>query len=310
MASPILKWAGGKGRLLSAYQAYFPQHFKRYFEPFVGGGAVFFWLRQRGAFPAFLNDANQELINLYQVVQSQVVELIGELGELQEQHSDEFYYQQRALSPEDPLKRAARMVYLNKTCFNGLYRVNAKGEFNVPIGRYKNPAILQQDRLLEAHLALKSVELSCTDFQSVLKRPRAGDLVYLDPPYEPLNATSNFTSYTSSQFGEQQQRQLAQQFRLLVKRGCKVLLSNSDAPLIRELYADFPSYEILAPRFINSKKEGRAPIVERLILGNLEELPEACRAEALSQNSDDLPPQARSGRSPRPSSQAGGVPQS
>jgi DNA adenine methylase len=246
---------------------------------------------------AFLSDANSELICLYQVVQSQLEELIEKLAKLQQQHCEKFYYEQRAKHVRRKVDRAARLLYLNKTCFNGLYRVNSHGQFNVPIGRYKNPAILQEERLRQAHVALQGVDLSCQDFESALRAPQAGDLVYLDPPYEPLNATSNFTSYTSGHFGAEQQRRLAELFRDLVARGCKVILSNSDAPLIRELYAEFPSYEILAPRFINSKKDGRAPIVERLILGNLEEPDAVALGSLLSQSSGDSPLPKRTGRS-------------
>jgi len=267
-ASPIVKWAGGKSRLLAQYQPYLPREFKGYFEPFVGGGALFFWLRsQRGAFPARLNDSNEELINCYRVVQREPGELVGLLKQMQLQHNPDYYYQVRASEPKTDLERAARLLYLNKTCYNGLYRVNAAGRFNVPLGRYKNPAIVNEAGLWEAHRELQGAELTLQSFEEAAAEAKKGDFVYFDPPYHPLNPTSNFTSYTKDCFGEAEQFKLAQLFKKLSKRGCHVLLSNSDAPLIRGLYHGFCQIEILAPRFINSKSQKRAPIVELLILG-------------------------------------------
>lgn len=267
-ATPIVKWAGGKSRLLEQYQPYWPQRFERYFEPFAGGAAAFFWLRQeRGPFPAVLGDANAELINLYRVVQKSPHKLIQKLEQMKEQHCQEYYYEVRAQQPKASLERAARLVYLNKTCYNGLYRVNAKGQFNVPLGRYQNPSIVQADKLLAAHQALQDTELVHQSYEKVVAEATAGDLVYFDPPYQPLNVTSNFTSYTKDSFGETEQRALSALFRQLVQRGCQVLLSNSDTPLIRELYSDFGLCPVQAPRFINSKKEGRQAIGELLILG-------------------------------------------
>lgn len=270
VATPILKWAGGKGRLLSQYEPYLPTQFKRYFEPFAGGAAVFFWLRtQRGPkFSATLNDSNEELINCYQVVQSQPELLLERLREMAARHSQDFYYQVRAERPESALERAARLIYLNKTCYNGLYRVNASGGFNVPIGRYADPTIVQEDKILAAHAALQGVQLWNRRFDEAALAARRGDFVYFDPPYQPLTATSNFTSYTKDQFGMEQQCHLAEIFKQLVKRGCHVLLSNSDSELVRNLYRDFRHVEIQAPRFINSKAAGRSSIAELLILAN------------------------------------------
>jgi DNA adenine methylase len=270
LATPIVKWAGGKGRLLSQYEPYLPTQFKRYFEPFAGGAAVFFWLRnQRGAkFPATLNDSNEELVNCYQVVQQQPDPLLERLREMAALHSNEYYYEVRADRPEDSLQRAARLIYLNKTCYNGLYRVNASGGFNVPIGRYKDPSIVQEDKIRAAHAALKGVQLWNKSFDEAALAARKGDFVYFDPPYQPLNATSNFTSYTKDQFGMEQQCHLAEVFKQLVKRGCHVLLSNSNSELIRNLYRDYQQVEVQAPRFINSKAAGRASIAELLILAS------------------------------------------
>lgn len=268
--SPILKWAGGKGRLLEQYAPHFLQlPFKRYFEPFVGGGAVYFWLfGQRGPFPACLSDSNPELINCYGVVKSRCQALIARLTQLQAQHSAEFYYQMRATQPEDPLEQAARLIYLNKTCYNGLYRVNSKGQFNVPLGKYVRPNVLQEERLQLASRALQQVELVCQSFDKVKRRARAGDLVYFDPPYQPLSRTASFTSYTRDDFQEEKQYALSRLFAELVERGCFVLLSNSDTPLMREFYKDYQVIEVSAPRFINSRADRRQAIGEILVVGH------------------------------------------
>lgn len=270
VATPIVKWAGGKGRLLSQYEPYLPTRFKRYIEPFAGGAAVFFWLRnQHGPkFSATLNDSNEELINCYQVVQSQPEPLLERLRGMAARHGTDYYYEVRAERPVEPLERAARLIYLNKTCYNGLYRVNASGGFNVPIGRYQDPAIAQEDKILAAHTALQGVQLKTVSFDEAALAARKGDFVYFDPPYQPLNATSNFTSYTKDQFGMEQQCHLAEVFKQLVKRGCHVLLSNSDSELVRNLYRDYQQVEIQAPRFINSKAAGRSSIAELLILAS------------------------------------------
>ena len=268
-AQPFLKWAGGKSRLLSQYRPWFPQTFGHYYEPFLGGGAVFFWLCNRfGTFEARLSDANADLVELYQVVQSQPAEIISRLKRYQEKHCENLYYKTRQARPRVRADRAARLVYLNKTCFNGLYRVNSKGQFNVPMGRYKNPSILQEGRILAASQALRQASLSVQHFESAVTPAVQGDLVYFDPPYVPLSTTSNFTSYTRDSFDAQAQGRLAEVFAELDARGCQVLLSNSDTPQIRELYQGFRLVEIRAPRMINSKAELRQPVGELLVLGH------------------------------------------
>lgn len=268
VASPIVKWAGGKSRLLSQYQAYLPTQFKRYFEPFAGGAAMFFWLRgQRAPFSATLSDSNQELVNCYQVVQERPQPLLDRLRQMSERHTPDYYYQVRAELPADEVARAARLIYLNKTCYNGLYRVNSSGHFNVPMGRYKNPSIVQEEKIWAAHTALQGVTLNTRPFDKAAAVARKGDFVYLDPPYQPLNPTSSFTSYTKDSFGEPQQRLLAQIFKRLVRRGCQVMLSNSDSEFVQELYCEFERIEVQAPRFINSKSDKRSAIKELLILG-------------------------------------------
>lgn len=270
---PVLKWAGGKGRLLPQYEPFFPESFNRYFEPFLGSGAVFFHLRHQ--FPkmkAILSDTNAELIQFYTVLRDQLEPLLEKLEEHAARHSKEYYYEVRACQPEelDPIARAARLGYLNKTCYNGLYRVNSKGRFNVPVGRYKNPSICNRPKLEAASKALQGTELKVTPFEKVLRRARAGDLVYFDPPYEPLNRTSNFTSYTRDNFTAEDQARLAVVFRKLRDKGATVMLSNSTAPLIRELYAPFQIHQVEAHRFINSKADKRNKIKELLILGSCE----------------------------------------
>ncbi|MEW6280305.1 MAG: DNA adenine methylase [Candidatus Eremiobacterota bacterium] len=267
-ATPVLKWAGGKRALLSQYEAFFPAEFGDYHEPFVGGAAVFFHLQPRlGQRRAFLGDVNGELINFYQVLRDHVESLIELLGRHKSRHSDAYYYKVRQKAPRDPVQRAARLGYLNKTCFNGLYRVNSRGGFNVPVGRYRNPAILDEDRLRAASRALQGTDLQQEKFTAVLERARPRDLVYFDPPYHPLSLTSNFTSYTSDCFTEQDQRDLAEVFRQLHRKGVLVLLSNSDTPLIRELYRGFCLHPVQAPRCINSRADSRGAVQELLISG-------------------------------------------
>ena len=264
----MLKWAGGKSRLLAQYAPFYPRQFGAYFEPFVGGGAVFFALAPKG--PVRLSDVNDELINFYRVLQTSLDPLLSALERHRRAHDPDHYYQVRSEVPLDAVERAARLLYLNKTCYNGLYRVNSQGRFNVPLGRYKNPSILQDERLRAAHRAMQGVELAVEPFYAVLQHAREGDFVYFDPPYQPVSETANFTSYTKDSFGPDCQRHLAEVFRELSRRGVQVLLSNSDTEFIRELYAGFQTERIAAPRFINSKADRRAAVGEVLIVGRLE----------------------------------------
>lgn len=269
---PVLKWAGGKRRLLAQYRQHLPKRFANYHEPFLGGAAVFFWLHQLGRLRkkrVWLNDVNPELVNFYRVLATRCPELIEGLQFHQERHGESHYYEVRAQRPAqlDEVARAARLMYLNRTCFNGLYRENSRGEFNVPMGRYSNPRILDRLGLEAAAKALACSELSHGSYRHVLERARPGDLVYFDPPYQPLNPTSSFTAYTQHDFTEDDQKELAAVFTELARRKVRVMLSNSDAPLIRELYQAFPTIEIQAARAINSKGDGRQKITELLILG-------------------------------------------
>lgn len=263
---PFLKWAGGKRSLLPQFKRFFTAagSYNRYFEPFVGSGAVFFWLRPE---QSLLFDLNQDLIDTYRVVRDQLPELVTVLEAHALQHSKAFYYDIRARDSDrlNRVERAARFIYLNRTCYNGLYRVNQSGQFNVPFGNYKNPTICDVATLSAASKALQGAQLDVSDFEDALQGAEKGDLIYFDPPYQPLSKSSSFTSYTGGGFNATDQERLANLFINLDRRGCRVLLSNSNAPLIRDLYKGFNIHEIEARRAINSKANGRGPITELLI---------------------------------------------
>ena len=264
-ARPFLKWAGGKRQLIPQYEPYIPQTFGTYYEPFLGGGAMFFHLLP---YPAVLTDINEELINTYCCVRDNVEKLIYLLSNHQEKHekcSHEYYYKIRESHPRDNLKRAARFIYLNKTCFNGLYRVNSQGKFNVPMGRYKNPKICDREGLIAVSELLQNTTLEVAPFTKVLARAIADDFVYFDPPYHPISTTSNFTAYSRYAFNEPEQIQLRDTFKQLAETGVKVMLSNSDCEFIRQIYAEFKIYKISASRAINSHGKKRGKISEVLI---------------------------------------------
>lgn len=266
-AKPFLKWAGGKSRLVPKYKPHLPprDEIGCYFEPFIGSAALFFHLQPARA---RLSDRNPKLIELFQVVRDDVDRLIEALQPHKNEKS--YYYQVRAQDPSTLSKvaRAARIIYMNRTCYNGLYRENQKGEFNVPFGRYKNPTICDEERLQAASAALQGVELCAGDFAEAVAGAGPGDFVYFDPPYVPLNATSSFTSYSRFGFDESDHRRLAATVHTLTERGCRVMLSNSSAPLVYELYEGH-GYRLLpiqARRNINSKADKRGPVTELLIL--------------------------------------------
>ncbi|MCG9893478.1 MAG: DNA adenine methylase [Thermosynechococcaceae cyanobacterium MS004] len=260
---PFLKWAGGKSRLIVQYQPFLPQAFDTYYEPFLGGGALFFYLRPQRA---VLSDINPELVNVYTCVRDRVEELIEQLTHHAAHHGQDYYYQMRAETPEPPVARAARLIYLNKTCFNGLYRVNAQGQFNVPMGRYSNPKICDRDLLQAASEALQSATIVQRSFHQILEANiTPQDFVYFDPPYQPLSVTSNFTGYSRDAFTAAHQIQLRDIFAQLAQHQVQVLLSNSDCPFIRELYQDFPIQTIHAARAINVHAQKRGKINEVLV---------------------------------------------
>ncbi len=269
-ARPFIKWAGGKGRLIEQYKPFLPVDYDCYHEPFLGGGALFFHLAPQLAAQgrkAFLSDLNPELVNVYRCVKEQVEPLIEQLAQHQEQHQKTYYYTVRSQLETTPVRRAARFIYLNKTCFNGLYRENSKGLFNVPIGRYKNPKICAPELLRSASAALQVADISERPFDAVTEHATSDrDFVYFDPPYHPLSDTSNFTGYSRYQFGEQQQRELKTVIEALSDRNVKVLASNSDCPFIRDLYQGFKVETISAARSINSKASKRGKITEVLLI--------------------------------------------
>lgn len=261
-AKPVLKWAGGKTQLLPTLMQVMPAAFGDYFEPFLGGGALFFRLALPGATAA---DSNHELVQFYEIVRDDPAELLNIVA--QWPISGEYYYHLRSLEPEslDPLTRAARFVYLNKTCYNGLHRVNKQGRFNTPFGGKTDVKILDEANLYRASAVLRRTGVRCADYHEVLAVARPGDFVYLDPPYMPLGGYSDFRRYTRHFFGEEDHAELARTFRALAERGVKALLSNSATERIGQLYDGFPIREVKASRQVNCKPEGRGQITELLI---------------------------------------------
>ena len=268
---PFIKWAGGKRALLPELLRLMPESFNNYFEPFIGGGALFFELTRLGLLngkKAYLFDANDELINTYQTVKKHPKKLLGQLKEFQAKHSEEFYYATRAMDREPNFKslptevRAARFIYLNKTCFNGLWRVNSKGYHNVPSGKYKNPTIYDEGVIMAASAALQNVQIQNADFAKVLDFADKGDFVYFDPPYYPLTSTSSFTAYHENVFLDEEQKRLHGVFKELADSGISVMHSNSDTEFIKELYKGYDIEFVEVNRFINSKSSGRGKIRE------------------------------------------------
>lgn len=264
---PFLKWAGGKTQLLPELLARIPSTFNRYHEPFVGSGALFFALRARGlAAKACLSDVNGPLVETYKAIRDDVEGVIAALSV--HRNDEAYFYRIRGLDPATlPLpERAARVLYLNRTCFNGLYRENRNGRFNVPFGRYSRPRICDAENLRAASAALKGVCVSQREYPSIRDVAKPGDLVYFDPPYHPVSATSSFTSYDRHGFGEEDQRRLRDVFAELAARGVHVILSNSDTPLVRELYDGFRIDRVWASRAINSKGNRRGKVAEVIVL--------------------------------------------
>ena len=269
---PFVKWVGGKRQLLKQFRElglYPPEAFNpmtsTYYEPFVGGGAVFFDLLPKNA---KLSDLNSELVIAYNVIKSNVDELIESLQK--HIYDKEYYLKVRAEKVEDlsEIEVASRFIFLNRTGFNGLYRVNKSGQFNVPFGRYSNPVICDEDNLRRVSDALRDVIITHQDYKNVLETAQNGDFIYFDPPYYPISATSSFTSYTTEGFLEREQTELRDTFITLHERGCFVMLSNSDTPFINKLYSGLNGItinKITAGRAINSKGTGRGKITEVLI---------------------------------------------
>jgi DNA adenine methylase len=268
-ATPVVKWVGGKTRLLPELTARLPARFGRYFEPFCGGAALFFALRPAAA---VLSDGNRDLVATYRALADDVDAVIRRLALHRRHHGPEYYYELRTRW-NDPtvswsaVDRAAAFIYLNKTCYNGLWRVNRRGAFNVPIGRYTDPPICVPDALRAAGTALARADLRTGDFRAAVDDARKGDLVYFDPPYDPVTRTANFTSYTAGAFGDDDQRALAELARTLVARGCRVMLSNSDTRFVRSLYRGFRVDRVRCARAINSNAARRGDVDEVVVMG-------------------------------------------
>jgi DNA adenine methylase len=272
VASPVVKWVGGKTKLLPELLARIPERIGRYYEPFAGGAALFFRVAPERA---VLADSNADLIGLYTCLAHDVAGVIRKLKHHRAAHSESHYYATRtrwndrdlSRSAADRVDRAATFIYLNKTCFNGLWRVNRAGAFNVPIGRYTDPPICVPEALRAASALLSRATLFCGDYGSAVADAGKGDFVYFDPPYDPVTSTANFTSYTATAFGAEHQRALADTARRLVAHGCKVMLSNSDTPFIRSLYKGFRIERVKCARAINSNAAKRGDVDEVIVTG-------------------------------------------
>ncbi len=263
MIRPILKWAGGKSRPLNSLKEHFPKKFSRYIEPFLGGGAVFFGMPE---VKAIINDANPELISLYEVVRDEPEKLMKELEKLRKIYSEKMFYKLRATLPKGKVQQAARTIFLNKTGFNGLYRLNSKGEFNVPFGkRPKCPALYDPKNIVAVSKRLRSAVLLNSDFEEIIDKAKRGDFIYCDPPYQPLSKTASFTSYTPTGFSLAEQKRLKAACERAVKRGAFVAISNSSARSMLALYRGWPVKKIPVKRVINSKGGSRGALSEILV---------------------------------------------
>jgi DNA adenine methylase len=267
---PFVKWAGGKTRMIPFILSSFPDKMNTYFEPFLGGGSVFFeMLRQKRFKKAVIGDSNVDLMAAFSVVQSDVDSLVKELKDRRYKYDRRVYLRIRAEDPAgfDQLRRAARFLYLNRTCFNGLYRVNRDGEFNTPFGKYDNPLICDEENLRAVSAALKHVKLVCADFSTIVEKAKKGDGVYFDPPYLPISKTASFTAYSAGGFGLGDHYKLAGYFRELVGMGVNVVLSNSLSEKTRGMYSDFDVKELTGARSIGGPAEYRVPVKEMMVVG-------------------------------------------
>ncbi|MEA2098277.1 MAG: DNA adenine methylase [Patescibacteria group bacterium] len=276
---PFVKWAGGKRQLLQQFREmdlYPPDDFNPktaiYFEPFVGGGAMFFDLLPK---KAIISDMNLELVMTYNVIKNDVEKLIKKLQKHKSKNCKEYFLKVRAKKIEklSDIEIAARFIYLNKTCFNGMYRVNRNGQFNVPYANTKNPLICDEDNLRKSHKALKNTKILHQNYKKSLQKAKRGDFIYFDPPYAPISPTSSFTSYTKDGFGEKEQIELRNLFYKLHKKGCFVMLSNSNSFFINKIYKELVKKDkkikiikVKANRMINSKASGRGEIKEVLVI--------------------------------------------
>lgn len=268
--TPIVKWVGGKRQLLEDIVPLLPKKFSTYVEPFVGGGALLFDIQPKRA---IINDLNNELINVYKVIKSNPGELISVLKKYEQCNSEEYFYEVRALDRDESynemsdIEKAARIIYLNKTCYNGLFRVNQAGQFNSPYGKYKNPSIVNMPVVLamSKYFNNNKIYILSGDYRHVLKKLSKGVFVYFDPPYMPISSSSSFTGYTQNGFNEREQTVLKEECDKLNAKGIKFLLSNSDHPFIKSLYKDYEIIMVKAKRSINSKGNNRGEINEVLV---------------------------------------------
>ena len=269
---PFVKWAGGKRQLITLLEGHLPKKFNTYFEPFLGGGALLFHLlNQSPNLKCSISDLNSDLILAYITIRDKVEQLIESLEKHSGKYSAdqrEYYYSVRELAPKNQIEKVSRLLFLNKTCFNGLYRVNSKGQFNVPLGRYTNPSIVNKENLISVSKILqsKNIAIRCQDFAAILDEAKKDDFVYFDPPYQPVSKTANFTSYTKCEFTYKDLERLADLCQKLDKKDCKVLLSNSNTKEVKKLFSSkWKVVEILANRAINSNSKKRTGHSELLI---------------------------------------------
>lgn len=267
MTKPFIKWVGGKTRLLNEIVPRLPKEIKKYYEPFLGGGALYFHLNCKAA---HISDINSELINAYQVIQTRVDLLIDELKKYQNDFS--YYMSVRELdrnpdifSKLTSVQRAARFIYLNKTCFSGLYRVNSKGQFNVPFGYYESPKILDIENLLDCSAALQNTTISCESFNCVLEYANQGDFVYFDPPYIPDQINSTFTLYTKDGFDMHHHLELLELCNKLHSKGVFWMQSNSPAPVVYKMYEQYNIHTVSLNRTISKQEFARKRVSEVII---------------------------------------------
>lgn len=267
---PFTKWTGGKRQLLPVIKSLMPESYHHYFEPFIGGGALFFDLAPK---TAYINDFNSELINCYRQIKENPDELIELLTKHQESNSKEYYLELRSVDRDgrieemSAVERSARIMYMLRVDFNGLYRVNSKNQFNVPYGRYKNPKIVDSDLILAIsdYLNKNNIHILNGDFEKSVQSVQAKDFVYFDPPYIPLSETSAFTSYTHEGFSYEDQVRLRDTFRMLSEKGAFVMLSNSSSPLVEQLYQGFTIHKVEATRTNGAKISSRGKISEIIV---------------------------------------------
>lgn len=270
VAKPFVQWVGGKREMIPHYKQYIPKSFNYYYEPFLGGGAMFFYLQPK---KAILGDNNEELVLAYEAVRDTPQKVIELLKKFKIKHSKELYQTIRSIDRTSNILKtltkpeiAARLIYLNQTCFNGIYRVNKLGQFNVPIGSSLNRLICDEVTLLKDSIILKNTKIECSDFSTITRNAKKNDFVYFDPPYFPISIYSDFTRYTKEKFFKEDQIRLKEKVDELTKRGCKIMMSNSDCDFINNLYSNYKKIKVFSNRTLNCKKDKRGKVTELLII--------------------------------------------